>query len=421
MRLVSLSLVLAAGCGATASTVRSPVDEEVVEMEELRIVARPSEDGFDLESYDAETLFHRALGLLNSGQCRDAVALYDRLADEFPSSRYRSAGLYNAGYCLQDTGEAEEAILRYERLLSEGGEPRDEQHARFQLAKLYIEAERFEEAVRVADELLEITDLSSDERMEAMARRAQGLLGTESVDEAREGARSAILYYRTRSEDDRVNDEFFAAAANFVLAETIRLESASIPIPVAAVEVQREVLERRAQLLLNAQQEYFNTISLTNAHWAAAAGYRIGAMYDDFWHAIMNAPAPPPREPLAGELLEVYLNEYRLRLAQMVKPLIRNAIRYWELTLMMVERTGVQTEWANQIEEDLERARERLLEQPSDVPPSESDPEARGPSLDEDSLLSGVAGAVSRIGFRRMPSDPLQARSAVAERGVRSF
>ena len=54
------------------------------------------------------------------------------------------------------------------------------------------------------------------------------------------------------------------------------------------------------------------------------------------------------------------------------KPLIRHAIRYWELTLMMVERTGVRTEWSSRVRDDLERARVRLLDSARPASPTSS-------------------------------------------------
>lgn len=334
-------------------------------MEEMRITARRTEEGdLHLTSYDAEMLFARGTELLNRQQCPQAVELYDRLANEFPTSRYVSPALYNAGLCLADTGELEEAAARYERLLSATPDSPDVRHARFQLAGLSVELERWERGVEVADALLGAEDLSPDERMEAMARRAQALLGGGRVEEAQRQARTAMAYFRTRTEADAVRDNFFAAAANYVLAETVRLDGEAIAIPVAEVQTQHEVLERKAQILLDAQREYFNVMQHRNAHWAAAAGYRIGAMYDHLWEEITTAPIPPPDDPLPEGSEAIYEQEYRLELARLVKPLIRHSIRYWELTLMMVERTGVRTEWSERLRRDLERARQRLLDQP---------------------------------------------------------
>ena len=364
----SLSLpaaILITACGASAPRSETPRPREVVEMEEMRITASRGDDGdLELASYDAEMLFTRATALLNSQRCSEAVALYDRLANEFPTSRYLSPALYNAGLCLQDTGQHEPAADRYERLLRETPGSPDVKHARLQLASVLVHLERWERAIQVTDDVLALEDLSADERVEAMARRAQALLGLERVDEAQTQARSAIAYWRARDEADAVRNNFHVAAANFVLADTIRRQGEAIAIPQAEVQTQHEVLEQKAQLLLQAQREYFNVMQHRNAHWAAAAGYRIGAMYDHLWGEIMTAPTPPPRNPLPGGTEGVYEHEYRLELARLVKPLLRHSIRYWELTLMMVERTGVRTDWAERVREDLERARTRLLEQP---------------------------------------------------------
>jgi PAS domain-containing protein len=122
-------------------------------------------------------------------------------------------------------------------------------------------------------------------------------------------------------------------------------------------------LLKRAQLLLDAMREYANTIThttsivQTNPKWAAASGYRIGAMYDKLWHDLMSAPVPKTLSEGAKEL-------YPKELAKLIKPLLRHAIRYWELTLMMAERTGTQGEWVDKTRGDLERTRALMLEQP---------------------------------------------------------
>jgi hypothetical protein len=144
------------------------------------------------------------------------------------------------------------------------------------------------------------------------------------------------------------------------LAETFRLRGQALTFP-PGLEEQKQVLIRRAQLLLQAQREYFNTISfqnLDNLHWAAASGYRIGHMYDELWHAVMSSPVPPNLQSKEGEAA------YHEELAKLIKPLIRHAIRYWEMTLMFIERAGVKTNWADKIRTDLTRVRALLLEQP---------------------------------------------------------
>jgi tetratricopeptide (TPR) repeat protein len=369
-------LLLACTVGACAARGAQPTTpEKVVEMEALRILAKHDDQGrYSFESYDAEDLFQRATSELDAGRCAEAVPLYDRLSAEFPSSRYASASYYNAGLCLARLGEKEQALARFEALVTKLPESPDVKHATFQAGHLRIALEHWAESVALSDALLARDDLDPSERVEAMAIRAQGLLGQGDTEQAERQARQALTFYRTRSADASL-DEYFAAAANFVIAETIRLRGESLTFPDTDQEEQRAILVRKAQLLLDAQREYFNTIRHTNAHWAAAAGHRIGAMYDKLWHDIMAAPVPAHLPPAAQAL-------YPQELAKLIKPLLRHAIRYWELTLMMVERTGVESEWAALTRADLERTRALLLEQPpgpGGLPP-QATPAATTPS-----------------------------------------
>ncbi len=355
----AVAALIALSCGGAASKgPATPSEPQVVEMEELRITAKPSEQGgYAFEVYDAPDLFDRATKLLNQGRCEQAVVLYDKLAQEFLSSPYASAALYNAGLCLQDTGRFEEAAERYTRLCESLPDSPDVTHASFQLVQVLLDLKRWEQAAVKAEQLLASEQLSSEERLEAMAQRAAALLGAERLQDAERIARGSLTYYRTRPTDQAIRDEMFAAQANFVLAETLRLRGQGMTLPTDGLEEQRQVLIRRAELLLDAQREYFNTIHLKNPRWAAASGYRIGHMYDELWEAVMNVPVP---KHLASEGHDIY----RIELAKLIKPLLRHAIRYWELTLMLIERTGIRSEWTEQTKKDLERVRNRLLEQP---------------------------------------------------------
>jgi tetratricopeptide (TPR) repeat protein len=350
-----LAALLVAACGHTA---RLGTAER--ELEETRIVASRTEGGeLAVTAYTAEELFREANVLVREEHCPDAVGRYDRIADEFPSSRYVSPALYNAGLCLMRAGDFAEAAGRFERLLTEVPGTSDEKHALLELTGLEVEVGRFDDALASADRLLARGDLSEDERLESLARRAQALFGLGRLDDAEAASRSAIAYYRVHRE--QLPDEFFAACASFVHAEVIRARAEAITLPEADALTQHEYLERRAQLMLDAQRAYDETIRMTEAHWAAASGYRIGSMYEGMFQLIITAPTPPPAHELGPEAMAIYEREFREALAERVRPLVRHAIRYWELTLMMVERTGARTAWADRVRADLEHAREILL------------------------------------------------------------
>jgi tetratricopeptide (TPR) repeat protein len=356
--LLTVALALSA-CAGTTPNKRTTPEASVVEMDELRITAARNQEGYRFDVYDANDLFTHATDLLNHQKCHEAVELYDRLVSEFATSRFASASLYNAGLCLQALGDFAGAAQRYGGLRDRFPDSEDRKDASFQYAEVLVQLERWLEVMSVADELLARTDIGSAERLEAMARRSQALLGLGKFEDAEHYANSALSYYRTRPAEEAIKDDFFAAACNYVLAESFRQREQALEFP-QGVEAQKQVLVHRAELLLEAQREYFNTISLNNLdnyYWAAASGYRIGSMYDELWHAVMSAPVPANLPPEGHPI-------YHDELAKLIKPLIRHAIRYWELTQMFIERTGIQTPWAAKIKTDLERVRNLLLEQP---------------------------------------------------------
>ncbi len=349
-------------------------------MEEMRIVASNGAGGeVVFDSYDAGQLFERGTRLLADGQCREAVErFYDRIIAEFPASRYIGPASYNSGLCLHEGGELEASVPYYEGVLEHAPRSRDARHAALQLSQVLIGLERWEAALSVVDRVLLREDLEEPERLEGLARRAQALLGLERFEDAGRQARNALSYYRMQQRRAAIADPYFAAAANYVLAESMRMRSETMDLPPGSAEEQHAVLDRRARLVLDAQREYFNTIRHTDAEWAAAAGYRIGAMYDHLWHALMRSPIPPPTRQLDDEAVPVYEDEYRSELARHIRPLLRHAIRYWELTLLMVERTGVQTDWSTRTRSELERMRGLILEQTDPV--AEDDAPAAPPA-----------------------------------------
>lgn len=336
------------GCGASTTATRT------VQVEESRVIAHTNGGETSIELVSPDVLFDEANAHLRAHECTEAVALYDRLVSEFASSRFVSPALYNSGLCLQDAEQWEPSVTRYERLLAMRPDSTDAKHAMLQMADGLEHLERWQNALDNAEAALRRADLTSAERLEALARRARAVLGLGNLEDAARQAREASSYFRTRTGDEVIHDEYFAAMATYVLAETIRLRAEALTLPDGNVLAQHDVLDQRAQLLLQAQNAYFDAIRMTNAHWAAASGYRIGSMYRSFFDAITSAPVPPPPGAMNEAQLALYRQSYRSQLRDRVRPLMRHAIRYWELTLAMVERTGVESEWTARVRTDLE-------------------------------------------------------------------
>ena len=387
-----LLVLLAAGCGASAqgsARTTTPTRRRVVQMEEMHIAGACEGVAGLGNTYDANMLFDHATAVLNSRRCDDAVALYERLAREFPESRLLSASLYNSGLCLEDRSELPRSAEKFRALLSlPSRDPRDALQAHFMLSNITVRLGLWDEAIALCDAALASTELDPDDRIALLARKAQAQFGAGRLDIAERDGRAALAYYRVQEETQPIEDDFSVGAAGFVVAESLRERASAIHLPPGTTELQRTALEARARVLLDAQREYFNTIRYGNAHWAAASGYRIGQMYDAFWTEITNAPVPP-RPDLTRELYAIFSDEYHKSLREMVKPLLQHAVRYWEMTLMMVERTGVRSEWTERTRADLARVQGTLVEQipgapvPAPAPPPPSGAPGAGAAMSQ--------------------------------------
>ena len=120
------------------------------------------------------------------------------------------------------------------------------------------------------------------------------------------------------------------------------------------------VLERRCQLLLDAQSAYSATMRAYDAHWSAMAGFRTGELYQSL-HAELMAVTPPASAdtPARRDLFE---GAMRLRYTI----LLEKALAMMDHTLGMATRTGERSAWvaraaAARAELHAARAREEAI------------------------------------------------------------
>jgi hypothetical protein len=98
-------------------------------------------------------------------------------------------------------------------------------------------------------------------------------------------------------------------------------------------------LDLKATLLLQAQRSYIETIKYGNPAWASAAGFQVGSLYEELYDSFIRAPIPPE---IKGEAREVYQEE----LHKKIRVLLEKSMRWQRENLLMIERLGVNTDWA---------------------------------------------------------------------------
>lgn len=370
---VVCALAVLSACASTPPAVM------VVDAPPLRVVAEPvGPDG--LESYDAETLFLRALDLLEGDAWADAADYFARLIREFPDDSHVVLAHYNLGVAFIHLGKGNDAVSAFDSYLAalpEIGHARDRLDGRFKRGQALAVARRYEEVVSVFDEML-VEALDVDDQIEALVDSGVGhyMLGLlPGGDEMhRPTAESRFLQARriARQEGEKRrldSSSFFTTQAAFYLAELAHLDFTEYkmkwPAAVDINEVEAKApdgaleallgaqLEEKCQRLLRAQYQYLRAIREGHAGWASAAGFKVGQMYVEMHQEMVELPAPSDLTP---EQQEIYVQMVRKK----VLILLEKAEKTWTQTADMVVRTGAEGEWGKKTRDSLASLRQLM-------------------------------------------------------------
>ena len=308
------------------------------EMEPILIEAKPGEKGIQIESFDAEELFSQGGAALSQNRFDEAIAFYDKVITKFPTSPYARPALYNRGLALRDKKDWPKAIDSFKELAEKYADHADAKDALFQLGACYAETENWPTSGEIFARLLERKDLTADDRIEAIARRAFSQFKLGDLDLAERTFRSVMTFRQQIENQERLATDFFLAFTQYNLAEITHERFRRAPIRLPEAQMGRD-LEEKATLLLKAQRGYIDTIKYGNARWASAAGFQVGSLYEELYDSFIAAPVP---KQLAGEAREVYVEE----LHKKIRILLEKSLRWHRENILMVERLGVDTDWA---------------------------------------------------------------------------
>lgn len=341
--LVPLSLlVVAAGCATSGrSTPASPQNGEVVrlDMEPIKIEATRDAGGVHIEAFDAPELFEHAGKALSDKRFDDAIVAYQKLLASFPDSSYVRPTYYNLGLAQIGKKDWPAAIDSFKTLIDRFPTHEDAKDAMFQLGACYAEQANWPASAEVFARLLERSDLNADDRIEAMARRGFAQFNLTDLDTAEKTFRAALAYKLQIDKEERLSTDFYLAFSQYHLAQIDHLRFRKAPLRLPETQLDKD-LDEKAHLLLAAQRAYIDTIKFGNPGWASAAGYQVGSLYEELYDAFMNVPVPPE---LDREARQVYIEE----LHKKIRVLLEKSLRWQRENLLMIERLGVATEWAD--------------------------------------------------------------------------
>jgi len=340
---IILSLVgFLPACGTTnqrdPSATVAPAKIEHLDMEPIKIEATKEGEGIRIDAYDAVELFDQAGAALGEKRFDEAVALYTKLLQSFPDSRYARPSLYNRGLAFIGKRDFPPAIDSFRELVGKYPEHLDAKDALFQLGACLAEMGNWPSSAEVFAQLLERKDLSSDDRIEAIARRGYAQFNLNDFDTAEKSFRSALAFQKSVENEERLGTDFYVAFSQYHLGQVFHHRFRAVRLRLPEQQMEKD-LDEKARLLLTAQRAYIDTIKLGNPAWASAAGFQVGSLYEELYDAFMHAPIPPE---LKGEAREVYVEE----LQNKIRVLLEKSLRWQRENLLMIERLGVNTDWA---------------------------------------------------------------------------
>jgi hypothetical protein len=183
-----------------------------------------------------------------------------------------------------------------------------------------------------------VADLAPVERVVAYGGKALSLVFSDDPDQAEafiSKGRDVIDAERLDAAGAVPKD---LAQLYFALGELRRIRGERIrlaPPPPDFVDA----LERRCQLLLDAQSAYSDTMRAYDAHWSAMAGFRVGELYQKLHEEVMQIP--PPAAATTPAKAQLFQGAMRLRYSV----LLEKGLTMMDHTLQMAERAGEHSEW----------------------------------------------------------------------------
>jgi len=254
------------------------------------------------------------------GDFEAAIRAYDGFLARLPDDPDGPRMLARRGACEAEIGQWERSAASYAQMLESGG-----------------------------------AGLVPSQRVEALARQGFALFQLERFDEADAVLAEADAIYETAtsSGEERFSDIYFVGLARFYRAGILHLQFRAARIRLPEAQMSKD-FERKLELLDQAQAAYNQVIRARHIYWVAAAGYQLGSLFEEFYDAMMHAPAP---DWLDEPQRRIYYQE----LEQQLRPVLDRAVWVFEKNLETARKFGYQSEFIERSESQLAQLQAILL------------------------------------------------------------
>lgn len=310
-----------------------------------------------MSGYDDATLFHVAAEAERAGNHAQAHALYARLVVTMPTSDLVDAARFNDGLAYEHEHAWAKAAEIYAPIIARPlpADPETRRtwlDAHFRRAACLAKSGDWAEVASVFTAVLAIADLELTDRVEALVGR--GIAAKELGDAADAELMFGQVLHLVRVNERASELRDFGAEAAFQSAEVAYARFVAVRLAFPN-DLLAKRLDEKCQALLAAQTRYIRAVQFGDAHTVAAAGRRIGGMYEVLYSEIVGLEVPPD---FTDEERDVYRHEVRSR----VRVLAEKAIKIYERSVLIGKRASTAAGWVEESEAALERLRAIYLE-----------------------------------------------------------
>jgi|GEM_PF-1568580 len=306
------------------------------DLEEIKLVVSTDAGGeATIDAVSALALLDQAQAALKASRPAEAIALYRRLAAEFPTSRMAPAALYDIGVLYERQGDVVNAVAAYRDLVTRFPTGAESLDAHLRIAGLLAEKRDWKGADTTLAEILTRADLAHAERLEAQARRGYVQLELGDTALAETTLRAAVATW-TRAQ--RIDDRYYIAMAHYYLAELRHRDFAAVKLRSADDLLKADLVKKEA-LAAAAYDEWREALELQDPYWALASGYQMSQIFFELWQTAVTSPFP---DGLGANARAFYTTDVHDR----VRRHLQTALDGHQMNVRLAGAYGVTNAWS---------------------------------------------------------------------------
>ena len=238
-----------------------------------------------------------------AGQVYERVAYFDKAAaayelvaeklDPTGKSAHGADALFNAGLLRQALGQNDKAIAHYQVYAQRYHTRKDAPDVAFNIGVVYEAAKDDSNASKAFGDFIK-SYRDSKRLAEAHVRLGRTLFRQSQWARAQtEFAEAIALAKKTapHGKNAKADSNPWPAEARYWQGELMFRDYQQVTLAVAPKELQH-ALKKKSELLGKAQAVYLSVVDYNDLHWATAALFRVGQIYDGFATELGNAPTP---------------------------------------------------------------------------------------------------------------------------------